>query len=164
MDSIPGLGRFPGEGNGNPLQSSCLEDPMDRGAWWATVHRVTKSQKRLSNGARTYLVVFNQDHGGCNQGGRDKGMGITRLSENCFHEVWALTRPVVLKCLCVAELPAGLVKARIPRALSPVFLTLKLMEPVSEFAFLTKGTHFDNQKFGWALWTHLPDSNYYWGQ
>ena len=41
--SIPGLGRFPGEGNGNPLQLSCLEDPMDRGAWWATVHRVQKS-------------------------------------------------------------------------------------------------------------------------
>ena len=40
--SIPGLGRSPGEGNGNPLQYSCLEDPMDRGAWWATVHRVIK--------------------------------------------------------------------------------------------------------------------------
>ena len=40
---IPGLGRSPGEGNGNPLQSSCLENPMDRGAWWATVHEVTKS-------------------------------------------------------------------------------------------------------------------------
>ena len=36
--SIPGLGRFPGEGNGNPLQYSCLENPMDGGAWWATVH------------------------------------------------------------------------------------------------------------------------------
>ena len=36
--SIPGLGRSPGEGNGNPLQYSCLENPMDRGAWWATVH------------------------------------------------------------------------------------------------------------------------------
>ena len=35
-DSIPGLGRSPGEGNGNPLQCSCLENPMDRGAWWAT--------------------------------------------------------------------------------------------------------------------------------
>ena len=35
---IPGLGRFPGEENGNPLQSSCLENPMDREAWWATVH------------------------------------------------------------------------------------------------------------------------------
>ena len=35
--SIPGSGRFPGEGNGNPLQYSCLENPMDRGAWWATV-------------------------------------------------------------------------------------------------------------------------------
>ena len=40
---IPGLGRFPGEGNGNPLQYSSLDIPMDGGAWWATVHRVSKS-------------------------------------------------------------------------------------------------------------------------
>ena len=40
---IPGLGRSPGGGHGNPLQYSCLENPMDRGAWWATVHGVTKS-------------------------------------------------------------------------------------------------------------------------
>jgi len=39
---IPELGRSPGEGNGNPLQDSCLGNPMDRGAWWATVHGVTK--------------------------------------------------------------------------------------------------------------------------
>ena len=39
---IPGLGRFPGEGNGNPLQSSYLENPIDRGAWWATVHGATR--------------------------------------------------------------------------------------------------------------------------
>ena len=39
--SIPGSGRSPGEGNGNPLQYSCLGNPMDRGAWWATVHGVT---------------------------------------------------------------------------------------------------------------------------
>ena len=44
---IPGSGRSPGEGNGNPLQSSCLKNPMDRGAWRATVHGVTKSQTRL---------------------------------------------------------------------------------------------------------------------
>ena len=43
-DSIPGLGRYPGEGNGNPFQYSCLENPMDRGAWQVTVHRVTNSQ------------------------------------------------------------------------------------------------------------------------
>ena len=42
--SIPGMGRSPGEGNGDPLQYSCLENPMDRGAWWATVHGVTKSR------------------------------------------------------------------------------------------------------------------------
>ena len=40
---IPGLGRSPGEGNGNPLQYSCLENPMDREAWWVTVYRVAKS-------------------------------------------------------------------------------------------------------------------------
>ena len=44
---IPELGRFPGEGDGNPLQCSSLENPMDRGARWATVHRVTKSQAKL---------------------------------------------------------------------------------------------------------------------
>ena len=47
--SIPALGRSPGEGNGYPLHSSCLENPMDRGAWQATVHGVTKSRTRLSN-------------------------------------------------------------------------------------------------------------------
>ena len=41
---IPGLGRSPGGRNGNTLQYSCLENPTDRGAWWATVHRVAKSQ------------------------------------------------------------------------------------------------------------------------
>ena len=48
QDSIPGWGKSPGEGNGNPLQYSCLENSMDRGAWWTTVHGVTKSQTLLS--------------------------------------------------------------------------------------------------------------------
>ena len=43
--SIPGSGRYPGDGNGNPLQYSCLENPMDRGAWRDTVHGVVNSQK-----------------------------------------------------------------------------------------------------------------------
>ena len=45
--SIPGSGRFPGEGNGNPLQYPCLEDPTDRGVWQVTVHNIAKSQTRL---------------------------------------------------------------------------------------------------------------------
>ena len=49
LGSIPGSGRSPGEGNGHPLQSSCLENPMDRGAWWATVQGVAKSQTRLND-------------------------------------------------------------------------------------------------------------------
>ena len=47
--SIPGFGRSPEEGNGNPLQYYGLENPMDRGAWWATIHRVARSQTRLSD-------------------------------------------------------------------------------------------------------------------
>ena len=54
VDLISGSGRSPGEGNGNPLQYSCLENPMDRRAWWATVHGVTEIQTRLST-----LVLFN---------------------------------------------------------------------------------------------------------
>jgi len=53
---IPQSGRSPGEGNRNPLQYSFLENPMDRGAWWATVHGVTKSRTRLS--AHTHIYVW----------------------------------------------------------------------------------------------------------
>ena len=49
VGSIPGLGRSPGGGNGNPLQYFCLGNPMDRGAWQAIVHGVTKSWTRLSD-------------------------------------------------------------------------------------------------------------------
>ena len=52
---IPGMGRLPGEGNGNPLQYSCLENSMDGGAWWARVHGVAKSWTQLSD--FTLLVV-----------------------------------------------------------------------------------------------------------
>ena len=49
VGSIPGLGRSPGGGHGNPLQYSCLENPMDGGAWRATAHQVAKSQTRLGD-------------------------------------------------------------------------------------------------------------------
>ena len=57
--SIPGLGRSPGGGNGNPLQYSYLENPMDRGAWQATVHGVAKSRTRLSDLARSHAYTDN---------------------------------------------------------------------------------------------------------
>ena len=47
--SIPGSGRFPGGGHGNPFQYSCLENPKDRGTWWATIQRVAKSRAPLSD-------------------------------------------------------------------------------------------------------------------
>ena len=53
--SIPGSGRSPGEGNGNPLQYSCLENPMDREAWRATVHEVTKNQTLKQVSMHTHI-------------------------------------------------------------------------------------------------------------
>ena len=56
-DSIPGSGRFPGEGNGNPLQYSCLENSMDRGAWQAIVHEVTESGTTESTNTHTQEFI-----------------------------------------------------------------------------------------------------------
>jgi len=58
LGSIPGSERSPGEGNGNPLQYSCLENPMDGGIWWATVHGVTKSRTRLSKRLKRLKYVY----------------------------------------------------------------------------------------------------------
>ena len=54
--SIPGSGRSPGEGNGNPLQYPCLENPMDRGAWQVTVHGVAKSLTRLATSLSLFML------------------------------------------------------------------------------------------------------------
>ena len=59
LGSIPGLGRSSGEGNGNPLQYSCLGNPRDRGAWREIAHGVTKSQTSLSNSTTTTLINRN---------------------------------------------------------------------------------------------------------
>ena len=60
VDLIPGSGRSSGGGNGNPLQYSCLKNPIDRGAWWATVHEVTESDTTglLSMHTYTYHLVY----------------------------------------------------------------------------------------------------------
>ena len=61
MGLIPGSGKFSGKGNGNPLQYSFLGNPTDRGAWWATAHRVTESRTQLSNCTHMhggYMMLF----------------------------------------------------------------------------------------------------------
>ena len=76
LDWIPGSGRFPGERNGNPLQYSCLENPMDRGAWRAIVHGVTgvehdlatKSHTIHEHGLSIYLVLPDLNHKSCTPG------------------------------------------------------------------------------------------------
>ena len=61
MGLIPGSGRSPGGGNGNALQCSCLENPMDRGAWWATVHGVTKNWTWLSECMCVHTRIYTED-------------------------------------------------------------------------------------------------------
>ena len=56
LSSVPGSGRSSGEGNGNPLQYSCLENPMDRGSWQATVHGVAKSRTQLSDFTSLHFI------------------------------------------------------------------------------------------------------------
>ena len=60
LGSIPESGRSPGEGNGNPLQYSCLENPMDGGAWWTIVHGVAKSRTRLSDLKKKNVELYSE--------------------------------------------------------------------------------------------------------
>ena len=66
--SIPGLGKFPGGGHGNPLQYSCWENSMDRRAWWALVHRITKSQTRLKQFSMHAVIKCTERVSSLNQG------------------------------------------------------------------------------------------------
>ena len=59
---IPGLGRSPGGGHGNPLQYSCQENPMDRGAWWATVHRVAELNMTEHTSTYTKCKTYRLNH------------------------------------------------------------------------------------------------------
>ena len=61
LDLNPGMGRSPGEGNGKPLQYSCLENPMDTEAWWATIHGVVKSRTQLRD--YTYTIFIGEGAG-----------------------------------------------------------------------------------------------------
>ena len=74
---IPRLGRSPGKGNGNPLQYSCLENSMDRGAWEATVHGVAKSETWLSDQHFHFRPIFNQECvTKCNKNGKEVIQGL----------------------------------------------------------------------------------------
>ena len=108
LGSIPGSRRSPGGGQGNPLQNSCLENPTDRGAWWATVQRVPKSQtqlKRLSMHAsrRTFPSEmwawhFEPVSSSLRFPVCGSTWGVSLWASNCFLELWAVR-------LCFVHLP-----------------------------------------------------------
>ena len=76
LGSIPGSGRSPGEGNGNPLQYSCLENPMDGGAWWATVY-----------GSQTFTFTFMNVGGGVGCTVKDKEVGVGARKKNTSYQL-----------------------------------------------------------------------------
>ena len=90
-DSIPGFGKSPGGGHGNSLQYSCLENPMNRGAWWAAVHRVAKSWtglKRLSTIKVRAVRLKVSDNDGLNFGIRDRNCLADEPSLGREHPTW----------------------------------------------------------------------------
>ena len=105
LGSIPGMGRYPGEGNGYPLQYSCLENPMDRGAWWATDHGVAKSQTRLS------VFTFTFFHSCSTRSVRwsQNGLSIFCVS-NTFHKAVNISFNLAALKLCSVSFSLPLLK------------------------------------------------------
>ena len=99
--SIPGLGRFPGGGNGNPLQYSCLENPLDRGPWWATVHGGAKSQTQLNrqHNLKQNSSVFLQRHFGIKSSSKLNGEGERKWNQRREQNGLAFTLPTLLRSL-----------------------------------------------------------------
>ena len=88
--SIPGLGRCPGEGNGNPLQYSCLENPMDRGAWWATVHGAAEESDTTK--------LLNNDNNKCQM------KGFRGVPSSCFCDSEHRSqKPTLVKCFSTMD-------------------------------------------------------------
>ena len=96
---IPGSERSPGEGNGNPLQYSCLENPMDRGAWWATVHWIEKSQTQLK-WPSTHTHTLNEANLDLPRHNYHRFQIMELLWELVFHFFMKLSFLVHLKLFC----------------------------------------------------------------
>ena len=122
LGSIPGWGRSPGGGHGNPLQFSCLENPMDRGAWRATVCRVTKSRPRLKGlsihpsecfrlpllpkpNSMPHLHIWSRN--------------ISSASFLCYNGIWCFLKPRLIQALKNARYPCHLSLAEPSSHLAP---------------------------------------------
>ena len=88
LGSIPGSRRYPGEGNGNPLQYSFLENPMDGGAWWATVHGVAKSRTRLSDFTLLHFSILAWEIPWMEEPAGLQAIGSQRVGHNWAPNTW----------------------------------------------------------------------------
>ena len=91
LGSVPGSGRSPGEGNGNPLQYSCLANPMGGGAWWAIVHGVAKSRTRLSDFTCTFTLSILYTAVCIHGGGNDNPLQHSCLENPMDRGAWQAT-------------------------------------------------------------------------
>ena len=104
LDAIPGLGRSPGEGNGNPLQYYCLENPMGRGAWWAILYRVANSRTLLSNFTSLHFLIIKIEHFFLVNEGNSNSQVDMELDEVSHSQLWGgvmacwMVYPYVLHC------------------------------------------------------------------
>ena len=121
--SISGSGRSPGGGHGNPLQYSCLENPMDRGAWWAIVHRITKSWTRLkqlsTHTCRVYKEVNNsireRTYNPIKNGQR---LRIGMCPRRCINSSWHMKTLSIISCGVMQ------IKTRVGLYFTPTWMTI----------------------------------------
>ena len=124
LSSVPESGRFPGGGNGNPLQNSCLGNPVDRGVWWAAVHGISKSQTRLSKWAHTLINKLYLD---INALVRTDEILQTRVGQRKVFVIFYFIETVLERCLWFhfgALIPVIRFPARWPRVTPWFFKTL----------------------------------------
>ena len=110
--SIPRLGRSPGGGNDNPLQCSCLENPMDRGAWRATVHRVAKSLTQLKRLSTQACILIPMGWGMCGDSASGKTCPSTSNAYTELQRFHFMKKSMYVTHLCWPSIPLALAKSK----------------------------------------------------
>ena len=164
MGSITGSGRSPGEGNGNPLQYSCLVNPMDRGAWRATVHRVTQSQtwlKRLST--QYYIILLHWFHHEAEEVGWFEPASFQdRAHSSLIPSVSACL--FVCVCVCISLCLSVLLLLSLPPSVfHKLRILLRRCTPTTLYSSYQRGEVWSCEELAWkCLWWKVNESVQLW--